>query len=240
MSKLSFYKTSYSRLYGTFSAVQIHRRKGVMESILEQIKECILNFDRESISGKIQEALDAGIEPQTVLNEGMIAAMDEVGRLFEEGEFFVPEMLVAARTMQTGLTSLKPHLAEAGVKPAGKIVLGTVLGDLHDIGKHLVGMMLEGAGFEVVDLGVDVPPEKFVESLHGSDVKIIGLSALLTTTMPNMKSTVDALKEAGLRDTVKVILGGAPLTDAYAQEIEADGYAPDASRAVKLAKSLIV
>jgi len=211
-----------------------------MEKVLEQIKDCILNFDRDSISGKIQEALDAGIEPQKVLNDGMIAAMAEVGRLFEEGEFFVPEMLVAARTMQTGLTLLKPLLVEAGVKSAGKVALGTVKGDLHDIGKNLVGMMLEGAGFEVIDLGVDVPPERFVEAVQASDVKIIGLSALLTTTMPNMKSTVDALKEAGLRGNVKVMLGGAPLTDAYAQEIEADGYAQDASRAVKLARSMLV
>jgi 5-methyltetrahydrofolate--homocysteine methyltransferase len=210
-----------------------------MEKVLEQIKDCILNFDRDSITARTQEALDAGIEPQKILNDGMIAAMAEVGRLFEEGEFFVPEMLVAARTMQTGMSVLKPHLMQAGVESAGKVVLGTVKGDLHDIGKNLVGMMLEGAGFEVIDLGVDVPPEKFVETAQTSNARIIGLSALLTTTMPNMKSTVDALKEAGIRNSVKVILGGAPLTDEYAREIEADGYAPDASRAVKLAKSLI-
>ena len=210
-----------------------------MEKVIEQIKDCILNFDRGSINERVQEALDAGIEPQSVLNEGMIAAMAEVGRLFEEGEFFVPEMLVAARTMQTGLAFLKPHLMQAGVKSAGKVALGTIKGDLHDIGKNLVGMILEGAGFEVIDLGVDVPPEKFVEVVQAGDVKIIGLSALLTTTMPNMKSTINALKEAGLRDNVKVMLGGAPLTDAYAAEVEADGYAPDASRAVKLAKSLL-
>ena len=210
-----------------------------MEKVIEQIKDCILSFDRDSVNERVQEALDTGIEPPRVLNEGLIAAMAEVGRLFEEGEFFVPEMLVAARTMQTGLTFLKPHLIQAGVKSAGKIVLGTVKGDLHDIGKNLVGMMLEGAGFEVIDLGVDVPPEKFVEVVQAGDVKIIGLSALLTTTMPNMKSTISALKEASLRDNVKIMLGGAPLTDAYAEEVEADGYASDASRAVKLAKSLL-
>jgi 5-methyltetrahydrofolate--homocysteine methyltransferase len=210
-----------------------------MEEVVEQIRDCILNFDQDSISERVREALEAGVEPEKVLNAGMIAAMAEVGRLFEEGEFFVPEMLVAARTMQTGLAALKPHLVEANIKPAGRVALGTVRGDLHDIGKNLVGIMLEGAGFEVIDLGVDVPPESFVELVKGGDVKIIGLSALLTTTMPNMKSTVDALKEAGLRDKVKVMLGGAPLTDEYAREIEADGYAADASRAVKLAKRLI-
>ncbi len=211
-----------------------------MEKVIEQIKDCILSFDRGSINERVQEALDASIEPQRVLNEGMIAAMAEVGRLFEEGEFFVPEMLVAARTMQTGLTLLKPQLVQAGVKSAGRVALGTVKGDLHDIGKNLVGMMLEGAGFEVIDLGVDVPPEKFVEAVQSADVRVIGLSALLTTTMPNMKSTISALKEAGLRNNVRVMLGGAPITDAYAKEVEADGYAPDASRAVKLAKSLLI
>lgn len=211
-----------------------------MEKVIEQIKDCILSFDRGSINDRVQEALDASIEPQRVLNEGMIAAMAEVGRLFEEGEFFVPEMLVAARTMQTGMTLLKPQLVQSGVKSAGKVALGTVKGDLHDIGKNLVGMMLEGAGFEVIDLGVDVPPEKFVEAVQSADVRVIGLSALLTTTMPNMKSTISALKEAGLRNNVRVMLGGAPITDAYAREVEADGYAPDASRAVKLAKSLLL
>ena len=210
-----------------------------MESAIQQITDCILSFDRDSINEKVQEALDAGIEPEEILNDGMIAAMAEVGRLFEEGEFFVPEMLVAAKTMQNGLAFLKPHLVETGVKSAGKVVLGTVKGDLHDIGKNLVGLMLKGAGFEVIDLGIDVPPEEFVAAVQAGDVKIIGLSALLTTTMLNMKSTIDALKDAGLRDNVRVMVGGAPITDAYAKEVGADGYAPDASRAVKLAKSLI-
>jgi len=210
-----------------------------MESAIQQITDCILSFDRDSINEKVQEALDAGIEPEEILNDGMIAAMAEVGRLFEEGEFFVPEMLVAAKTMQNGLAFLKPHLVETGVKSAGKVVLGTVKGDLHDIGKNLVGLMLKGAGFEVIDLGIDVPPEEFVAAVQAGDVKIIGLSALLTTTMLNMKSTIDALKDAGLRDNVRVMVGGAPLTDGYAKEVGADGYAPDASRAVKLAKSLI-
>jgi 5-methyltetrahydrofolate--homocysteine methyltransferase len=210
-----------------------------MKKLLEQIKDCILNFDRDSIVTRIQEGLNTGIQPEKILNGGMIAGMAEVGRLFETGEFFVPEMLMAAKTMQTGMTILKPHLVQAGVPSAGKVVLGTVQGDLHDIGKNLVSMMLEGSGFEVVDLGVDVPPERFVEAAQTNNAKIIALSALLTTTMVNMKSTIDALKEAGIRNNVKVMVGGAPLTDDYAREIGADGYAPDASRAMKLAKSLI-
>lgn len=210
-----------------------------MEDVVKEIADCILNFDRASIEGKVEAALGAGIAPETILNEGMIAAMGEVGRLFEEEEFFVPEMLVAAKTMQQGLAVLKPHLAEKGVRPVGKMVLGTVKGDLHDIGKNLVAMMVEGGGFEVEDLGVDVPPETFAEAARADDVRIIALSALLTTTMPNMKATIEALKEAGIRDRVKVMVGGAPLTDAYAEEIGADGYAPDASRAVKLARSLL-
>lgn len=210
-----------------------------MEKVIQQITDCILNFDRGSINKKVQEALDAGIEPQKILNEGMIAAMAEVGHLFEEGEFFIPEMLAAAETMQRGLAFIKPHLAETDVKSEGKVVLGTVKGDVHSIGKNLVGIMLKGAGFEVIDIGVNVPPEKFVEAAQAGGAKIIGLSALLSTTMPGMKSTIEALKDAGLRDNVKVIVGGAPITEAYAQEVGADGYAPDASRAVELAKSLV-
>jgi 5-methyltetrahydrofolate--homocysteine methyltransferase len=210
-----------------------------MEKILEQIKDCILSFDRDSITARIQEALDTGIQPEKILNEGMIAAMNEVGRLFEEGEFFVPEMLMAAKTMQTGMTVLKPQLMQAGITSAGKVVLGTVQGDLHDIGKNLVGMMLEGGGYEVVDLGVDVPPERFVEAAQTGNPNIIALSALLTTTMQSMKSTIDALTKSGIRNTIKIMVGGAPLTDEYARGIGADGYAPDASRAVKLAKLLI-
>jgi 5-methyltetrahydrofolate--homocysteine methyltransferase len=187
----------------------------------------------------VQAALDAGVNPVTVLNEGMIAAMAEVGRLFEVGEYYVPEMLISARAMQSGLAVLKPLLKEADVKPAGKVIIGTVKGDLHDIGKNLVAMMLEGAGFEIKDMGTDVSPEKFVEEVKGGGVDVVALSALLTTTMPNMKATIDALKAAGLREKVKVMIGGAPVTDSYAQQIGADGYSPDASRAVNLAKSLV-
>jgi len=211
-----------------------------MEKVLEQIIDGIVKFDQDSIQERVKEALAAGINPQKILNEGMIVAMGKVGKLFEEGEYFLPEMLVAAMTMQKGLEVIQPLLMKSGVKSAGKIVLGTVKGDLHDVGKNLVGMMLKGAGFDVIDVGVDVTPEKFVEVLQDNkDAKILALSALLTTTMPNMKTTIDAVKRAGLRSKLKVMVGGAPLNETYAKEIGADGYAPDASRAVGVAKTLV-
>ena len=184
-------------------------------------------------------ALAAGLNPEAILKDGLIAAMGEVGRLFEENEYFVPEMLVAARAMQGGLAILKPHLAAGGSISAGKAVVGTVKGDLHDIGKNLVAMMLEGAGFEVIDLGTDVTPDKFVKAVIEHKPHVIGMSALLTTTMPSMSGTVKALQEAGVRDQVKVMIGGAPVTDGFARQIGADGYSPDASSAVRLAKSLV-
>ena len=187
----------------------------------------------------VQAALDAGIPPGTILNDGLISAMAEVGRLFEEGEYFVPEMLIAARAMKAGLEILQPHLVDAGVEPLGKVAIGTVKGDLHDIGKNLVAMMLEGAGFEIVDLGVDVDADAFVGAVKEDGVDLIAMSALLTTTMPSMAKAITALQEADLRGSVKVIVGGAPVTDAYAKEIGADGYAPDASQAATLAKTLI-
>ncbi|HOU15251.1 MAG TPA: corrinoid protein [Anaerolineae bacterium] len=210
-----------------------------MENVLEVIRQGIMEGDMPLTQEKVQEAIDAKIAPGDILQDGLVAAMAEVGRLFEEGEYFVPEMLIAARAMKAGLALLRPLLVAADVKPAGKVAAGTVKGDLHDIGKNLVCMMLEGAGFEIVDLGVDVSPEKFLDAVVSKGVDVVAMSALLTTTMPNMKVTVDALKEAGVRDKVKVIIGGAPVTDAYAREIGADGYAPDASRAVTLAKSLV-
>lgn len=210
-----------------------------MDEHVQKIYDCVLNGEMDEVPGHVTAALQAGLDPATILNQGMIGAMQEVGRLFEEGEYFVPEMLIAARTMQDGLALLKPHLVEANVQSAGKVVLGTVKGDLHDIGKNLVAMMLEGAAFEIVDLGVDVSPEKFVEAVKAHQPQIVGLSALLTTTMPSMRTTIDALKAAGVRDQVKVIVGGAPITEAYAHDIGADGFAPDASRAVKLTKSLV-
>jgi len=210
-----------------------------MADLLNEIKEAGIDGLQKVVPGKVQAALDAGIDPETILNEAMIKGMSEVGQLFEDGEFFVPEMLVAARAMASGMEILKPRLIQADVKSAGKVIIGTVQGDLHDIGKHFVGMMLEGAAFDVVDLGADVSPEKFVEAVKENGAQIVALSALLTTTMPSMKATIEALETAGLRDKVKVMVGGAPLSDQYAKEIHADGYSPDANRAVALAKSLI-
>lgn len=208
---------------------------------MNQIKEIyqgVLEGDMGHVEENVQAALDANVPPVDVLQKGLIAAMGEVGRLFEEGEYFVPEMLIAARAMKAGLTILQPKLVDSGVEPAGKVAVGTVKGDLHDIGKNLVAMMLEGAGFEIVDLGTDVAPEQFVEAVKGG-VDIVGLSALLTTTMPSMEATIKAIESAGLRDQVKVIIGGAPVTTEYSNQIGADGYAPDASQAVTLAKSFI-
>jgi 5-methyltetrahydrofolate--homocysteine methyltransferase len=208
-----------------------------MENQLKSIFQSILDGAHKEIAIQVEAALQAGISPKTTLEEGMITAMAEVGRLFEVGEYYLPEMLISARAMQAGLAVLKPHLAEAQVKSAAKVAIGTVKGDLHDIGKNLVAMMLEGAGFEIIDLGTDVTPEKFVEIADGVDV--IALSALLTTTMPNMAAVIEALKVSGKRNQVRVVVGGAPVTISYAESIGADGYAPDASRAVALVKSLV-
>jgi len=210
-----------------------------MSEIVQEIYNSVVDGQSALVQQKVTQALEAGENPAVILNDGMIAAMAEVGQRFEVGDFFVPEMLIAARAMQSGMALLKPHLALADVKSAGKVVIGTVKGDLHDIGKTLVAMMLEGAGFEIKDLGTDVTPEKFVSEAQASGAQIVAMSALLTTTMTNMKTTVEALKAAGVRDSVKVLIGGAPVTDAYAQQIGADGYAPDASRAVAVAKSLV-
>jgi 5-methyltetrahydrofolate--homocysteine methyltransferase len=210
-----------------------------MESALQEIYDGILNGDRAAVKAGITAALSSGQEPQAILNQAMIGAMGEVGRLFEEGEYFVPEMLVSARAMQEGLGLLKPYLVAADIKPVGTVIAGTVKGDLHDIGKNLVCMMLEGAGFQVIDLGSDVSAEKFVAAVQAGGVDIVAMSALLTTTMPNMKVTIEALKTAGLRERVKVMVGGAPITDTYARQIGADGYAADASRAAKLAQVLV-
>ncbi len=183
-----------------------------------------------------QEAVDAGLDPKTIL-DAMTAAMDVVGRKFQEGELFVPEMLIAARAMKAGTIILEPILAAQGVKPEFRAVVGTVEGDLHDIGKNLVGMMWKGGGLEVIDLGVNVPAQKFVEAAKEHDAHIIGLSALLTTTMPNMRGVVEAVRDAGL--SAKVVIGGAPVTPEFAAQIGADGYAPDAGAAVDLARGLL-
>ena len=205
---------------------------------LEEIYEYVIDGSAPDVEAGVQAALDEGISPEEILNQALIAAMDEVGRLFEEGDFFVPEMLIAARAMQTGMNLLKPHLIEAGVESAGKVAIGTVKGDLHDIGKNLVAMMLEGAGFEVVDLGVDVPPDDFIK-VANEGVQVIGMSALLTTTMVNMEDTIAALTSAGVRDQVKVIVGGAPVTQEYAEKIGADAFAPDASSATREVRQLL-
>jgi len=209
-----------------------------MDEKLKAIYDAILEGDMESVAGGVQATLDDGIAPGEILNAALISAMDKVGQLFENGEYFVPEMLVAARAMKAGLNILKPLLVDSGVDPVGKVVIGTVKGDLHDIGKNLVAMMLEGAGFEIADLGTDVAPDQFIDAIKdGADV--VGLSALLTTTMPAMEETIKAIEKAGLRDQVKVIIGGAPVTAGYAKQIGADGYAPDASQAATLAKEFI-
>jgi 5-methyltetrahydrofolate--homocysteine methyltransferase len=210
-----------------------------MEEVLQNIFNGILEGDRQTVRSNVQQAIDAKMAPAVILNDGMVSAMAEVGKRFEEGEFYVPELLIAARAMKEGLVLLKPLLQQAKVKAAGKVAAGTVKGDLHDIGKNLVCMMLEGAGFEIMDLGTDVSPEKFVDAVQNGKADIIAMSALLTTTMPNMQTTIDALKTAGLRSQAKVIIGGAPVTDSYSRQIGADGYAADASRAVALAKSLM-
>lgn len=210
-----------------------------MSSEIERIFEGILDGNSKLVVEEINLAIEAGIAPASILNDGMIAAMAQVGKLFEEGEYFVPEMLIAARAMQRGLDVLKPYLSEDDVQSPGKVVIGTVKGDLHDIGKNLVAMMLEGAAFEVIDLGTDVSPERFIEAAKSNNAQIIAMSALLTTTMPNMKNTIEALKEVGMRDKVKVLIGGAPITQSYADQIGADGFAEDASRAVAKAKILL-
>jgi 5-methyltetrahydrofolate--homocysteine methyltransferase len=210
-----------------------------MEPIIKEIRADVKDGNVHAVQANVQAAIDSGIPVSEILNEGMIAAMAEVGHLFEEGECFVPEMLIAARAMQAGLAILKPHLKNAEVVSAGKVAVGTVKGDLHDIGKNLVAMMLEGAGFEIIDLGTDVAPEKYVQAVRDQGAQIIAMSALLTTTMPSIKSTIDALTAAGLRGQVKVMIGGAPITKTYANQIGADGFAPDASRAVTTARELV-
>lgn len=209
-----------------------------MEPILKTIFEAVLDGDMEAAEAGVQAALEGGVSAPDILNVALIPAMGEVGRLFEEGDYFVPEMLIAARAMKAGLAIIKPLLVDSGIEPVGKVAIGTVKGDLHDIGKNLVAMMLEGAGFEIMDLGTDVAPESFVQAVQDG-AQIIGLSALLTTTMPGMSTVIEAVQEAGLRDQVKVIIGGAPVTAEYAVQIGADGFAPDASQAASLAKELM-
>lgn len=207
--------------------------------MLKEIYTDIISGDAKSVSAKVPAALDAGETPSDILNQAMISAMQEVGRRFENGECYVPEMLIAARAMQAGVSILRPHLIAADIKPKGKIVLGTVKGDLHDIGKNIVGMMFEGAGFELIDLGVDAAPEKFIAAVREHQPDFLCMSALLTTTMANMIQTIQALKEAGLRSEVKVMVGGAPISKNFAREIGADLFATNAAAAANMASEAI-
>lgn len=204
---------------------------------ITDIFSAVLAFDEATVKAKTQAELDAGTDIQTILNDGLIGAMDEVGEKFSAGELFVPEMLMAAQAMKAGLAILKPHLTTEQSQSKGIVVIGTVKGDLHDIGKNLVAMMMEGAGFDVVDMGVDVDSEAFVKTAAEKNADVIALSALLTTTMPSMESTVKAVKEAGM--TTRTIIGGAPVTQAFSDQIGADGYSADAPGAVKLVKELM-
>lgn len=206
---------------------------------LKALYTAVLEGNAPAAKALTRAAIEDGVDPQTILDTAMIPAMDEVGRLFEANEYFVPELLIAARAMKGGLELLRPLLAAQGASSAGKVAIGTVRGDLHDIGKNLVAAMLEGGGFEVIDLGVDVPAEKFIEAVKRDNVQVVAMSALLTTTMPGMKSTIEALREAGVRDKVKIMVGGAPITQPYATEIGADGFSDNASGAVRVARDLI-
>jgi 5-methyltetrahydrofolate--homocysteine methyltransferase len=204
---------------------------------LKALADAVIKGDQATAVSVTKAALAEGTAPKTILDEGLIAGMDVVGDRFKKNEIYIPEVLIAARAMKMAMEVLEPELVKAGVEPIGKLVIGTVQGDLHDIGKNLVAMMLKGAGFEVIDLGVDVSPEKFVEEAQKRSVQLVGMSALLTTTMPGMEKTIKALQAAGV--PAKVMVGGAPVTENFAQKIGAQGYAPDAASAVDTAKSLV-
>ncbi len=210
-----------------------------MADILQKIASNLYDGEDQEVAELVQEALDQGIAPGEILQGGLVAGMDEVGRDFKAGDLFVPEVLIAARAMHAGMNVLRPLLADSDMVTAGKCVIGTVKGDLHDIGKNLVKMMLDGAGFETIDLGTDAGPETFVEAVREHQPQLMGMSALLTTTMVQMKATIEALEEAGLRESVKIMVGGAPVTDVFAREIGADAYAADAASAVDVARGLV-
>ena len=207
--------------------------------MFESIQEALFRGDRAGVARLTQAALDSGVEIKKILDEGLIAAMNVVGAKFKCNEIFIPEVLISAKAMQAGTAILEPHFAKCGIRPIGKVVIGTVKGDLHDIGKNIVGMMLKGACFELLDLGIDVGPEKFVEALQADTIDIIAMSSLITTSMPWMKETIKILKDSGLRDKVKIMVGGAPVTKAFADLIGADAYAKDAATAVDKAKELL-
>lgn len=206
---------------------------------LKEIREAIITGRPDDAKDLAQKALQGGGEADKILNETLIPAIDEVGEKFGRSEIFFPEMLVSAMAMKEALSVLRPVLVDKGIKAIGRVVLGTVQGDLHDIGKNLVGMLLEGAGFEVIDLGIDTPKELFIKATREKNPQLLALSALLTTTMPRMKEVIDILEREGLREQVKVIIGGAPVTQQYADEIGADGYAPDAASAASKARDIL-
>lgn len=206
---------------------------------VQELAQYIIGANEEEVKKKTQALIDEGAAIQEILNKGLIAGMNEVGKRFRKSEFFIPEVLMSAKAMKAGMSILEPHLKKYQVKRLGKVVIGTVKGDLHDIGKYLVSIMMEGAGFEVIDLGSDVPPEKFVTTAKDMAVDIVGMSALLTTTMLSMKSTIEELEAAGLKGRVKTMVGGAPVTQDFADRIGADGYAPDATSAIDKAKTLL-
>ncbi len=205
---------------------------------MEKLKELVMQGKQNDVAGRVKELLDGGTTPDVIMKQSLIPAMDDVGDLFQKGEYFVPEMLVAARAMQKGLDVIKPMLVEQGIEPLGIVVVGTVKGDLHDIGKNLVVMALEGAGFEVIDLGTDVTADKFVEAVKQHKPQVVGMSALLTTTMLSMKDTIEALKAAGVRDSIKIMIGGAPIRQEYADEIGADFYGQDSTSARDIARDV--
>ena len=206
---------------------------------LKQLYDSVVSGDAKTTQAITRQALAEGVDPLKLVNEHMVPAMDEVGRRFEANEYFVPELLISARAMKAALELIRPLLTARGDQPVGRVAIGTVKGDLHDIGKNLVASLLEGGGFEVIDLGVNVSPEKFIETVNAKQANIIAMSALLTTTMPSMKTTIDALKQAGVREKVIVLIGGAPITQKYADEIGADGYSENAVGAVALAKKAV-
>ena len=206
---------------------------------MEQLKKFVMDGKANDAAKRVTELISGGKSPEAIMKEALIPAMDEVGDLFQKGELYLPEMLVAARAMKQGMAAMKPAIVKSGLKSIGKVVLGTVKGDMHDIGKNLVAMSLEGAGFEVIDLGADVAAEKFVEAIKKENPQVIGLSALLTTTMLAMKDTVEAIKKAGLRDKVKIMVGGAPLRKEFATEIGADFYGPDSTSGKNYARVVV-
>ena len=210
-----------------------------MADILQEIASALYDGEDAQVAELVQQALDQDVAPGDILQGGLITGMDEVGRDFKAGDLFVPEVLIAARAMHSGMGVLRPLLAESDVSSSGKYLIGTVKGDLHDIGKNLVRMMVEGAGFETIDLGTDVDPQAFVDAVREHQPQLLGMRALWTTTMVQMKATMEALEEAGLRESIKIMVGGAPVTDAFAQEIGADAYAADAASAVDVARDLV-